>query len=114
MIIGIFLIYFLGKTFYELAKKAGKSTSLQWLFAVLGVLSYYVGTFVGALIVFLCIDFFLPQYYDLMDNDIATTLIGLVFGILGCWIFYTVLKNMWNKQDRTTYIEDENILDADL
>ena len=114
MIIGIFLIYFLGKAFYNLAKKAGKSTSLQWLFAVLGVLSYYVGTFIGGIIVFLIIDLFLPQYYELMENDIAIALIGLVFGIAGCWTFYTVLKNIWNKQERETYIKDDNILDADL
>lgn len=68
MIIGIFLIYFLGKAFYSLAQREGKSKSMQWLFAVLGILSYYVGTFIGGIIVFLVVDIFLPQYYDIVDK----------------------------------------------
>ncbi len=42
--LGLFLLYFIGKIFYQLAEAHNKN---KWVFAILGVIAYYAGTFLG-------------------------------------------------------------------
>lgn len=111
MIIGLFLIYSIGRSFFKLARDREKN---KWLFAVLGVMSYYAGIVVGVIIIFIISDLFLSSYYDIENvNETLLGLIAIPFGILACWGFYKILEKNWKTEDET-YIKDDSILDANL
>ena len=100
--IGLILIYVVGKSFYDLAWEYKKN---QWLFAVLGVVSYYAGTTVAefVLIVLSELEFFsLPNF--------GISLLGVPIGLLSCWGTYTLLKNKWGAAEKV----GEETLDRDL
>ena len=102
--LGIILMYFIGRSFYRLAERNGKK---KWLFAVLGVVSYYAGTFFmgGILGIFMLYELVSE---DIFDNSILLNLIGLPVGLLFCWLFYLLLKRMWanSKQQASSEILD--------
>ncbi|AFM05122.1 hypothetical protein Fleli_2769 [Bernardetia litoralis DSM 6794] len=110
--LGFVFMYFIGKYFYVLAEKAEKTKSMMWLFAILGVISYYGGTFMGGIIigVFAVLFDINIEYYP----DFAVTLMAVPFGFLLCGGFYLILKNVWRKKEKETLINDEDILDANL
>ncbi len=105
--IGLLLIYFIGKSFYSLAVKYNKS---KWGFAVLGILSYYLGTFIAGIFMGL-IDLFAGTSITLLPT-IAIGLIALPFGLLSCWGLHGILKSQWNKKPKLTEnsLLDDNIL----
>jgi len=105
--IGLLLIYFIGKAFYKLAELHNKS---KWGMAILGVLSYYFGTFLGGVILALGYEIYEPNSLDNL-NDTLLGLMGLPFGIFACWGFYTILKKQWNKKKEDS---DNMILDEDF
>ncbi len=97
-------IYFVGNRFYELAHEYGKN---KWLYAILGVVSYYAGAFLSGFL----IGFFLV----LMDSEAIDTtseivfnLLSIPFGILACWGLYQILKSKWKREHavNTDAIED--------
>jgi branched-subunit amino acid ABC-type transport system permease component len=110
--LGFVFMYFIGKYFYELAQKANKTNGIMWLFAVLGVISYYVGTFVGGILigVFAALFDINLEYYP----EFGITLMAVPFGFLLCFGFYTILKNTWKSKERETYIKDDDILDSNF
>ena len=92
--LGLLLIYFLGKWFFELAKEFGKS---KWLYAVLGVAVYYAGTLVvGFIIGILSVVFEFDSILDM--PDIALNLIVLPFGLLAAWGFRKILEHNWKNK----------------
>lgn len=107
--VGLILIYFVGKAFYELAGFNGKG---QWLFAILGVASYYAGMFIGQIILAIGYTLFLDGSIDEM-NEILLGLLGLPFGVLACWGFYRILKSRWEKKE-TFSGSSEEVLDANV
>lgn len=101
--LGILLIYFIGKYFYDLAEKHERS---NWGFAILGVLSYYFGTFVAGIIITIGLDLWGTISVDDL-SDLMLGLIALPFGIATTIVFYHVLKNSWEKKA----VADETIID---
>lgn len=101
--LGLFLIYFIGKKFYELAGEHGRS---EWGFAILGVISYYVGTFIGGIVIVIALELWGSSSIDSID-DIALGFMALPFGILSCVGLYHLLKRIWSKSP--TF--DPNIID---
>ncbi len=99
--LGLFLLYFLGKYFYDLA---GKHKKKQWLFAIIGVVSYYAGTFIGGLILGTLIE--LKQWEV---DDVAAGFLALPFGLAVTYGLYQYFKNSWAKKQL-----DETILDEML
>lgn len=91
--LGLALIYFIGKYFYELADDYEKS---RWGFAILGVVSYYAGTFIGGIIVAIFYEIFGSTSIQ-TENDIILSFMVLPFGLLACWGLYTLLKRRWSK-----------------
>jgi hypothetical protein len=91
---GFILIYFVGKAFAKLAEENDKH---KWLYGILGVISYYGGSFLCGFIIGVFMEFgFLEFLYDLSD-----TMFGIVcipFGVLICWGFYHFLKNRWGNK----------------
>jgi len=93
--LGIILIYFLGKYFYELAQDYYKH---RWLFAILGVLSYYFGAIViGGLLLGFGLEFFGESSID-SYSDIEISLMVIPFGIACAYLFYFLLKRQWKKE----------------
>lgn len=105
--LGILLIYFIGKEFYKLANFNGKN---KWGYAVLGVFAYYLGTFVFGIFLAIYLELFSSTSIEEMNN-LLINLIGLPFGLLSSWITYKLLERNINKK-RT--IEDPNLLDANI
>ncbi len=89
--IGLILIFFVGKAFYELALQKNKS---GWLYAILGVAAYYAGTFVGAVLVAIGYEAFIGSVDDV--NDTLLGALGIPVGVLSCWGYYRLLKNRWD------------------
>jgi hypothetical protein len=105
--LGLFLIYFIGKSFYDLAFEFHKS---HWGFAILGVVSYYAGTIVAGVIFGLLVEFdVVPALSDI--PELALNLIAMPFGLLACWGLYQLLKSQWAKAPEKQSTE---VLDTDL
>ena len=101
--LGILLIYIIGKYFYDLAEKHERS---NWGFAILGVLSYYVGTFVAGIIITIALDIWGTISVDDL-SDLLLGLIALPFGIITTLAFYHLLKYSWQRKSGV----DETIID---
>ena len=96
--LGIILIYFIGKKFYQLADQFDKN---KWGHAISGVVTYYAGTFLVGLIIGVVIEVWGSiSIYDL--NDFVLTLIALPFGLLACYGLYTYLKKKYEKNASLT------------
>lgn len=105
--VGIILIYFVGKAFYDLAGLNNKS---QWGFAILGVASYYGGSFLGGIILGV-----LSELGVFSLEDIPETVLGIMalpVGVLTCWGTYAILKSQWSKAGEK--VNSEDVLDGDL
>ncbi|MFT7606662.1 MAG: hypothetical protein ACI8VT_004265 [Saprospiraceae bacterium] len=111
--LGLVLIYFIGKYFYELAQRFDKN---GWGYAILGVASYYIGSFIGGIILVLCYEFLAVGSIDGI-NDFALGLIALPFGLLACWGTYKLLeRNFSNAPTDTLHpdILDDEFLDSNI
>lgn len=103
--LGLLLIYFIGKYFYDLAEKNNKN---KWLFAILGVAMYYLGTFVFGIVLGL-IAVFTNNPSLLEMNNIVLGLIAIPSGLLFVWIFYSILRKAWKNKPVT--IENDSLID---
>nr|WP_294939397.1 hypothetical protein [uncultured Flavobacterium sp.] len=91
--IGVLLIYFIGKYFYDLADQHGQK---KWLYAVLGIAVYYLGQFVaGILTGILSLVFGFEVDWD---NAILMAVIGIPCGILLDYLFYYFLRKKWQSE----------------
>jgi len=105
--IGLFLIYFIGRSFYNLAGEHKKS---KWGFAILGIVSYYLGTFLGGVLIAVVIELVLSGSID-EYSDTALAFMAFPLGLATCWLFHFLLKRHWTK--RPAFNNDE-ALDSDL
>ena len=90
--LGLLLIYFIGKYFYELAQDFYKH---RWLYAILGIVVYYASGAVFGVIL---------GVFDLLlelninwDETFGINLLSIPIGLLGCYGFYIILKKRWQK-----------------
>ena len=90
--LGIVLIYFIGRYFYRLAEKFEQN---RWLYTILGIVAYYVGTFIGGIILALFDEIFLLGIN--WENNLTLGLIAMPFGIGTVYLFYYLLQRKWNK-----------------
>lgn len=109
---GIILLYFAGKAFYVLAENHSKS---KWPFAILGVVSYYIGLYIGGMIVGTCYEIFTERSIDDLKplNETLLGMLAIPVGVLACWGFYKFLENRWSKKE-TFSASEEGVLDANL
>ena len=91
--LGLLLLYWIGKYFYKLAEKFEKS---KWVFTILGIAIYYVGTFIFAAIFIIVGELYSPGFVDDF-NETLLSFISLPFGLLSCFILYKYLKKKWEK-----------------
>ncbi|GAA4961179.1 hypothetical protein [Algibacter aquimarinus] len=90
--LGIILILFIGKYYYELAQDYYKH---RWLYGILGIAVYYVGTAVGGFILGVASELF-ELNLD-WENTFTLSLMVLPFGILFSVIIYLLIKRQWQK-----------------
>jgi len=82
----------LARAFYDLAAKYDKN---KWVFAALGVASYYVGTFPGGVALGLAHFYGWINIHDI--SDFARGLMAIPFGFLVIITIYHLLKSNWKK-----------------
>lgn len=104
--LGILFIYLIGRPFYDLAQKHNKS---EWGYAVLGVVMYYVGTFVGGIAIGLG-SYFLDIDFESI-NDLLLSVMAIPFGLFVSWLVYVSLKERWTNDSSNINTSEDNILD---
>lgn len=103
--VGLILLYFIGKYFYDLAIKHNKH---KWGYAILGIAAYYAGAIVLGAMLFIILELGEWADVDAIDEN-AAGLIAMPFGLLTCWVLYALLKRNWSKRSAKL---SEDILDA--
>lgn len=103
--LGFLFIYFIGKYFYTLAEEYKKN---KWLFAVLGVLSYYVGGFLFGSFLVMC-GYMIDEVYTESLSETFLTVIVIPLGLICCYLFYHILKRNWSRNFKLEIDEIENI-----
>lgn len=93
---GIVLLVIIGRQFYKLANRYKKTNN--WLYPILGIISYYLGAIViGGVIVFSIIEFGLDGYID-DYSDKALSIMIMPFGILSTYLLYKFFERKWEKE----------------
>ena len=90
--LGILFIYFIWKRFAELAVEFGQK---KWLYGVIGVISYYLGSLIGGVVVGIAAYFF--ELNVDWENKMSMSIIAIPFGFGSCYIVYTFLNKKWEK-----------------
>ncbi len=89
--LGLVLIYWIGKYFYVLAEKYNQN---KWLYAILGVVIYYLGQIIFGVILAIFNEFL---EFNINLDDVVINLLGIPIGGLACYGFYKILENNWKK-----------------
>lgn len=84
---GFFLIYLLGKYFYDFVLEYNK---LFWKYVVIGVLSYYLGIVLGGGFMGIMLEWIFFGFVDRI-NDFLLGLICILFGLLMVKLMYIYL-----------------------
>lgn len=91
--LGILLIYWIGKYYYKLAEEFQKS---KWGYAILGIAIYYFATFFFGIIAVIIAEFMDPGFIDRVNE----TLLGILmipFAALSTFLLYKYLAKTWKK-----------------
>ncbi|AJR04854.1 hypothetical protein AW14_07395 [Siansivirga zeaxanthinifaciens CC-SAMT-1] len=99
--LGLFLIYFIGKKFYDLADTYEQN---KWLYAIISVVFYYAVGFVFGVVLFV-LDFYVFGWNLDWENNFGVNLLGLPIGLLALWVLYMILESRWKK--RIVLVKDE-------
>ena len=102
--VGLVVLYLVGKAFYDLAGRNNKS---EWLYAILGVGSYYAGLFGGGILIAIGYDLFIGSIDEV--NDTLLGFLGLPFGVLLCWGYYRLLEGRWEKDGTVPASAEESL-----
>lgn len=94
MILGLVLLYWIGKYFYKLSEEYDKN---KLGFTVLGIVVYYAGSILAGIIILLFIDIFSDDYSDDSISDTMLSVISFPFGILSCYLLNRYLEKTWVK-----------------
>ena len=103
--LGLFLLAFLGKKFYELA---GTHNRHQWGYAIAGVAAYYLGTFIAGIAFFIFMD--IASFPD-DTPDLMISLLSIPFGLLASGGLYYFLEKQWGIEPIS---QNTDILDDDF
>ncbi|WP_370478244.1 hypothetical protein [Tamlana flava] len=99
--LGILLIYFIGKRFYDLSEGYNQN---KWLYAILSVVIYYASGMIMLILVAILDLFFFSWGFD-WESSFGINLLALPIGLLTVWGFYTLLENRWKKS--VVVVKDE-------
>ncbi|MDX5327083.1 MAG: hypothetical protein LPK80_12575 [Bacteroidota bacterium] len=91
--LGILFIYLIGKYFFNLALRFNRN---KWGFAILGVLSYYVSSFLGVFLTIMVMEQTNPDTLAKTD-ELVFSFLSLPFGFAGCFLLYKLLERQWRE-----------------
>ena len=91
IMLGLFFIYFLGKKFYQLAETHEQN---KWLFAIVGILSYYISGFIFGALLLIVGEFMSSGFIDTLSEGIINIIV-IPVGLLSCWGLYYLLERKW-------------------
>lgn len=100
--LGLILLYWIGKYFYKLAEEYNKS---QWGFAILGIVVYYGGILLFGVILGIMAEIISPGFLDTFNETLFGFLM-LPFGILSCYLLYKYLEKTWKKNRPNNEIDE--------
>ena len=95
--LGLLLIYFVGRYFYRLAEEHYKN---KWGYAIFGVFSYYVGVIFSSILIVMAGELWGSLAVDQM-NEFVLNLLAQPLAILTAVGVYFVLKKRWQKNTDT-------------
>lgn len=98
--LGILLIYYIGKRFYELADTYEKH---KWVYAITSVVMYYLSGIVIITLLVILDDLFFWGFD--WDTRFGMNLLSIPVGLLAVWLLYNGLEKRWKKS--TAKFEDE-------
>lgn len=106
--IGLFLIYFIGKSYFDLAIKNDKN---KWLYAFLGVLIYYGSAYLFAILLSAVIS--ATGHDEFLDSlsDLKLGLMSLPIGILSVVGVFKLLEKKWSGSKPFNSNHHEKVLD---
>jgi len=98
------LLFFIGKYYYELAQDYYKH---RWLFGILGIAMYYVGTFLYSVFMNLAVlEFnFSFNIYGFFRWELARIAVGIGFA----YLVMVLLERKWKKEAKASADEIELI-----
>ena len=105
--LGLLLLYWIGKYYYQLAEKYDRS---RWGFAILGIITYYFGVMLFGLIIGVIAEIIAPGYIENM-NDLALNFIIMPFGILSTYSLYRLIENRW--KDKYSFRQPDNKIELE-
>ena len=108
--IGLLLIYFIGRSFFRLADTYDKH---KWGFAILGIASYYAGIFLGALLIGVVLGMIDPYMIEEM-SDFGLGLMCLPIGLLACWGVYKILERNWKRTQPSLDLLDSEVVSDEM
>ncbi|MBL55876.1 MAG: hypothetical protein CMP61_01685 [Flavobacteriales bacterium] len=91
--LGLLLLFWIGKYFYQLAEQHNKS---KWGFAILGIVVYYSSIIIFSFLLGIVMEIISPGFFDSF-NEILLGIMFIPFGILSCYLFYKFLDKKWKK-----------------
>lgn len=104
ILIVIALFVYIGKSYYTLAFDYKRKH--PWMYPIIGIATYYGGTFIGGLILGIII-----AITGEMPDQLILALITIPVGIAFCWGLYLILKFNWKKEALNS---GKEVLDNDL
>ena len=88
--LGLIIIFFIGKYYYELAAQFNKN---KWVYAIIGIVVYYAAAGVlGIILGFADVMFELGIDWN---NAIGLNLLGIPAGLAAVYGLYYILKRKW-------------------
>ncbi len=108
--LGLLLLYFIGKQYAKLAKQYGKK---KWVWVVMGIVAYYAGSFLAAFLIVIIYEVVLEENSDYL-SETALNLMSIPLGLIACWGLYAGLKKAWSKKkvELSHEVLDSDIIDT--
>lgn len=97
--LGLFIIYWIGKRFYDLATIHGRS---PWGYAILGVAAYYITQLLFGMIAYVAS----PETFSNMDkgSELLLNLVGIGIGAGVWYLLLQYLTRKWENEAEQNYI----------
>lgn len=92
--LGLVLLYWIGKHFYKLAEEYRKS---QWGFTILGIIAYYGGIVFFSFTLGIVLEIISPGYVESI-NEFVFGILMIPFGLLTCYLLYLYLEKTWKRK----------------
>lgn len=105
--LGLVLLYFIWKYYSELAIQYEKN---KWAYALLGIASYYAGTFVAGVVI-VVVGLQVNSSFTDNTSDLMLGLMAFPFGLLVVWGVYKLLQRSWSNKHRSGDPLDADLLD---